>query len=98
MMSDHKNQTAVIREPDGRIFHRGLMTWVDRIEYDFQERYGQVWCRGPVDMSGTVALFTALDESVILICAYIDGKPDVAYRKRGDQWEVGDLPGNLTQT
>jgi hypothetical protein len=89
-MKDRAATTATIRDGD-LIFHHGLVTWVERIAYEWRDRYGQVWCSGPVDMSGAIALFTAIDGNVALICAYMNDRPDVVYRKRNGQWEVGDL-------
>lgn len=78
-----------LREGDGWIFHGGLQTHIDRIQYDWHERFGHIWARGPVDMSGSIRLFTTIDAGVERICGYINGKPDVAYRRRGDVWEAG---------
>lgn len=80
-----------LREEAGWVFHLGLQTHVYCIEYNWHERYGQIWARGPVDMSGAIRLFMGIDKGVELICAYLDGKPDVAYRRRNGLWEVGQL-------
>jgi hypothetical protein len=92
-MVDYSKRVAAKPFRDGEyIFHYLLQCHVDRMEYNWHERCGQVWCRGPVDMSGAIALFTAIDEAVELICTYLEGEPDTVYRKRGERWEAGDLP------
>lgn len=82
--------TQVVRD-DGLIFHCGIQAFIDRIEYNWHDRYGQVWATGPVDMSGSIKLFEAIDPDVEMICGYLDGKPDVGYRKRGGKWEIGSF-------
>jgi hypothetical protein len=82
----------VVREGDGYITHTQLKTWVERHAYDYQKRIGEVWCRGPVDMDGAIALFLGIDDGVKTVIAYIDGQPDVRYRKlAGGDWKSTDL-------
>lgn len=78
---------------DGQwIFHNQFQAFVHYVQYDWHEGYGQIWARGPVDMSGSIRFFTFIDEGARLILAYLDGKPDICYRKREDgTWEAGDL-------
>jgi hypothetical protein len=85
------HSTKTQQSEDGSIFHCGLQTWVERVEYDWHERYGQVWCLGPVDMGGCINLFTSIDADVRMILSYMDGEPDTGYRKRDGKWEVGDF-------
>jgi hypothetical protein len=77
-----------VREDGGYIHHHLLMTWVESLSYDWHQYYGRVWCRGPVDMSGTIDLFTSIDRDVTLIDTFLDGAPDTRYRKNGDEWEA----------
>lgn len=83
--------TEILCEEPGFLFHCGLGSYVNSIKYDWHDCYGQIWAGGPVDMSGSIKLFEAIDKRVKFICAYLDGKPDVAYRKCNGKWEVGDL-------
>jgi hypothetical protein len=72
-------------------FHDGIKTRLLNLRYDSLEKRGDMWCGGPVDMSGSIRLFEAIDPKVKVIIAYKDDVPDIAYVKKGDEWEVWAL-------
>jgi hypothetical protein len=72
-------------------FHPDLITWIGEIKYDFKERLGTIIAGGPVCMSGSIELFEHIDPGVRIVLAFLNGKPDVMYRRKAGKWEVCDL-------
>lgn len=66
--------------------HPLMQTWVRSINYDFVLRTGGAHCEGPVDMDGTIKVFTSIDPNVETIGTYIDGVPDTSYIKQNGKW------------
>ena len=85
------DDNAPLREDVEWVFHQGLQTWVFRISYDWLQGFGEIWARGPVDMSGSIRLFEKIDKGVEIIVAYLNDEPDTCYRKRNGKWEFGDM-------
>jgi len=74
--------------------HPEIRTWVDSIKYDFVTRVGIIDAAGPVDASGSIYTFLAIDPKVRSITAFLGGKPDIHYRRAdaaGKSWFFVDL-------
>jgi hypothetical protein len=73
--------------------HPEIRTWVDSIKYDFVTRAGTIDAVGPVDASGSINTFLAMDPEVKSVTAFLEGKPDIYYRRANDgkSWYFVDL-------
>lgn len=66
--------------------HRKLQTWVHRLDYNWIDRRGNIWCGGPTDFTGCIELFKLIDPRVRVVQTYVDGKEDTLYIKQGGEW------------
>ena len=78
-------------KPDGKYDER-LMCNVQKLAYDFCTQTGRLdFPEGDCcDMSGAIALFTAIDPGVRQIETFAGGKPDTVYQRdgKGGEWAV----------
>ena len=88
LLRPDSNRTQLI---NGELFHYGLGTYIVRLEYDWHTKRGQVWTLGPVDMSGTIHMFTSIDPRVHEIHTYVEGQPDTGYWKMDGEWKAGTI-------
>ena len=67
-----------------------LQTAVDSLAYDFNAATGRLYMPDGVctDMSGCIALFTAIDPKVRHIVTFAGGKQDTTYHRDGAHWEA----------
>jgi hypothetical protein len=71
------------------VYHPKTMCDVNNLKYDFDKKCGNIdivdW--HVTDLSGTVAVFNAIDENVEEITVTAGGKPDILYRKKNGIWD-----------
>lgn len=75
-------------------FSEQLMTYVDRLEYDFNDHFCSIYLPEGccVDMSGATQMATDIDPECARIQTFAGGDPDTAYLIVGTMWKALPKP------